>query len=62
MSEKRNDAIRTALRVHDVKQWRLAESLGIGESTLCVKLRNELPEAEQRKIIAVIEKIAADAR
>lgn len=53
-----NEMIRKALRIHDVKQWRLAKVMGIAEATLCRKLRTELPEAEQREIADMIRQMA----
>ncbi len=51
---KYNKRIRTALAVHGVPQWRLAQLLEISEFTLSRKLREELPEEEQEKILALI--------
>lgn len=38
-----------------MKQWQLADLLEISEYTLCKRLRKELPESEQKKIISIIE-------
>ena len=38
-----------------MKQWELARLLGMSESVLSRKLREELPEDEQDRIIALIE-------
>lgn len=53
-----NMAIRKALAVNMVKQWQLAKAMGICDMTLYRKLRNELPEEEQRDLIKKIEEIA----
>lgn len=50
-----NDRIRVSLFIHKMKQWELAKLLGIGENTLIRRLREELPEDEQNRIIKVIE-------
>ena len=50
-----NKIIRIAMIEHNLKQWELAELLGIDETVLCRKLRKELPEAEQHKIVSIIE-------
>ena len=50
-----NVMIRKELKECNVKQWQLAELLGIGEYTLCRKLRRELPVEEQERIIAIIK-------
>lgn len=50
----KNLQIRQALKETNMKHWQLAEKLGIAESTLCVKLRKELPAEEKEKILAII--------
>ncbi len=52
---KRNKKIRIALAVNGVSQWELARKMGISEFTLCRKLRDELPDDEQEKILSLIE-------
>lgn len=51
----KNILIRETLKKEGMKQWELAEILNIAETTLCVKLRKELPEEEQVKIIMLIQ-------
>jgi len=51
---KTNEKIRAALREANMKQWQLADALNIHEKTLCCKLRHELPEDEQKRIIELI--------
>lgn len=50
----KNLNIRNALAQNNMKQWQLADYLGISEYTLCKKLRRELPDREQEKIMKVI--------
>ena len=50
----KNLNIRNVLIQNNMKQWQLADHLGISEYTLCKKLRRELPEQEQKRIIEVI--------
>lgn len=38
-----------------LKQWELAKLLGVSESVLSRKLREELPLTEQEEIVAIIE-------
>lgn len=57
---KSNLEIRNKLKNEGITQWLLAEKMGIGEMTLLRKLRKELPEAEKRKIFAIIEEIATE--
>ena len=60
ISNLNNLIIRNALFATGTKYWQLARDvLDISEATLSRKLRNELPEDEQRKIAAQIEAYAA---
>ena len=52
----RNHEIKDALKEANLKQWQLAELLQISEFTLSRKLRNELPEADKKEILEVIQK------
>lgn len=52
----KNKQIREALKKNGVHQWELAKALGMNESVLCRKLREELPEEEKRQILKMIEK------
>lgn len=52
-----NEKVRTALFVNNVRQWKLAEKLGMSESALCRKLRNELPNEEQEKLVEIIKSV-----
>ncbi len=51
----KNIKIREALKNANMKHWELAELMGISHYTLSVRLRKELPEAEQERIIALIQ-------
>ena len=50
-----NKLIKDALEKHDLKQWELAELMGINEFSLSRKMRHELPKEEQLKIVSLIE-------
>lgn len=50
-----NILIRDTMRAFDVKQWQLAKMLGIGEYTMCRKMREELPKDEQERIVKIIK-------
>lgn len=56
MLTKTNIKIRNALKLKNMKQWQLAEILGISENTLYRMLRKELPEEEQNRIVTIIAK------
>lgn len=51
-----NKKIRIAMIEHNLKQWELADLLGIDESVFCRKMRKELPEDEQNRIVSLINK------
>lgn len=53
----RNETIRNAIVNSGIHQWELADALGVHEATLCKKLRHELPNDEQARILGVIEEI-----
>lgn len=51
----KNEKIRKALTAAGMKQWQLADLLGISEPTLTRWLRHELPQEKQAEIVAVIK-------
>jgi DNA-binding Xre family transcriptional regulator len=50
-----NKQIRKAMIENDIRQWELAEKLGIADSSLSRKFRQELFEEEKNRILAIIE-------
>lgn len=50
-----NINIRVEMTKCNLKQWQVAALLGIDESVFSRKLRKELPEEEQNRIISIIE-------
>lgn len=50
-----NKRIRKKMIDKGLKQWELARLMGISEATMYRKLRDELPEEEQDRIIQLIE-------
>lgn len=44
---------------NDMKQYELAELMGIHDFSLSRKLRHELPEDEQARIVSIIKNHAA---
>lgn len=57
-----NMIVRTALLTHNVRTWQLAKIMGISEPTVYRRLRQELPEEDQKKIAAMIKQYAATRR
>lgn len=54
-----NLRIRLKLTEKNVRYWELGQNiLGISEATLCRRLRSELPDDEQNRIIRLIEEYA----
>lgn len=56
----KNKEIRDSLKLSGVKQWELAERLGITEFTLSRKLRNELSLEEKCKFLNTIDTIGKE--
>ena len=50
-----NVLIRASMKKHGLFLYELADIIGISEPTMCRWMRKELPEDEQRLIIAKIE-------
>lgn len=57
---KPNEKVYIASRIHGKPLWMLADRLGCHENTLLRRLRHELPEEEQNKLISLIEQIARE--
>lgn len=53
-----NMEIRSSAKLAGVKLWEVAEAIGISDGMLSRKLRRELPEAEQRKILGIVADLA----
>lgn len=51
-----NQKVRFALLENNMKQWELADLMGVSEAVLSRRLRKELPEEEQERIVALIRK------
>ena len=56
----KNVEIRSAFMQAGIKQWQLAEALGISETHFSRKLRKELPEEERGKILSVVDRLAQE--
>lgn len=52
-----NERVRNELMLRRVRNWELANRLGINEATLSRRPRTELPEEEQDRLIAIIQDI-----
>ena len=56
----KNLEIRTAYMQAGIKQWQLAEALGVSETHFSRKMREELPKEEKEKILETIKRIAGE--
>lgn len=53
-----NTEIRTAIFKNNIPKWKLAEALGIADTSLSRKLRYELPAEEKEIILNIISELA----
>lgn len=56
-----NQAIRQRLAQAQVKHWQLAEAMSLSEFTLSRRLRHELPQEEQARILDIIDRMEGNA-
>ena len=57
-----NQTIRESARSNGIKLWQVAYAYGVNDGNFSRKLRHELPEDEQQKIISIIERLAKEAQ
>lgn len=55
-----NANIRKVAKAQRVQLWAIADALGISEATIQRRLRHELPEDEQQRILQIINDLAAE--
>ncbi len=55
-----NAEIKSTAKAKGVTLWQIADRLGISEPTMTRKMRHELPEAEQTRILSIIDDIATE--
>ena len=58
--EKQNIAIRNAAREAGIKLWQIADELHIADFTFSRKLRHELSDEEQKRILQIIAELSAN--
>lgn len=54
---KVNLDLRKAAEESGVRQWQIADRLGITEQKLCVMLRKELPDDVKERILTIIKEL-----
>ena len=52
---KTNERVRTELKKNGMYQWQLAKLLGVSEPTFTRKMREELSEEEQDRLVSIIK-------
>lgn len=57
-----NKEIREAAKYAGVYLWEIAECWGYNDGNFSRKLRRELPEDEQRRILVIISELAAEKK
>ena len=58
----KNVKIREAAKQAGVYLWEIAERFGCNDGNFSRKLRRELPEDEQRRILGIIAELAAEKK
>ncbi len=58
----KNVKIREAAKQAGVYLWEIAERFGCNDGNFSRKLRRELPENEQRRILGIIAELAAEKK
>lgn len=53
-----NEKVYRAARINGVPMWVIADRLQCHENTLYRRLRHELPDEEQERLVSIIEDIA----
>lgn len=56
-----NQTIRDTAKAHGVRLWQVAEVYGCNDGNFSRKLRRELPEDEQQRIIGIIKSLSKEA-
>ncbi len=56
-----NSEIKIAAMTARVPLWRIAEALGIADSSLSRKLRKEFSPEDKQKVFEIIERLAKEA-
>ena len=54
----KNRKVRETAKARGVMLWEIAERIGINDSNFSRKLRRELPEDEQNRLLSLIAEIA----
>ena len=55
-----NEKLKVYAKEREVFLWQIAERLSLQDSNFSKKLRRELPEEERKRILEIIDQIAAE--
>lgn len=55
-----NKEIRRKIGAYGLRQWQVADALGMSEATFYRKLRTELPSEEKEKFLAIIDELGKE--
>lgn len=56
---KANQDIRKKMNDAGLKQWQVADAIGVHEQTFLRRLRRELPETEKQELFKIIDEVRA---
>lgn len=56
----KNYDVRAMAKNNGVCLWQIAEELGIADTTLCRRMRRELPTEEKERIFSIIRKLSGE--
>ncbi|MDR1568605.1 MAG: hypothetical protein LBS33_08015 [Streptococcaceae bacterium] len=56
---KANQEIRNTIFTHNIRNWQIAEKIGISDSRFCVWLRTPLNDERKAKVLKAIEELTA---
>ncbi|MBS7576830.1 MULTISPECIES: hypothetical protein [unclassified Enterococcus] len=56
---KANQEIRNIIFTHNIRNWQIAEKIGISDSRFCVWLRTPLNDERKAKVLKAIEELTA---
>ena len=60
--KQENKTIRDIAKAHGIRLWQIAEVYGCNDGNFSRKLRRELPESEQQRIMEIIKSLAKECK
>ena len=58
----KNNDIKEAAKRAGIRLWQVAEAYGMNDGNFSRKLRQELPQEEKEKILAIIDRLAQEKK